>query len=369
MVKENPINRAGTFLFQINVTRDCNLRCTHCYIHSDVKKASGKMSQENFLTTIKNIAEFMNSNDKAVAEIHVIGGEPTMMGADFFDEVIPKSRELLKSKDWSIKLMLVSNLLSKELSQILPHFDLVSTSYEPSTRFTKEKQFIRWKAGVEEAHSLGIKVTATSSMTKAVINMGIENLVDLYSSVGINSFHLGFFIPEGDGLVNQINIRPTFGETSSFLISAAKYLLKKRREGIELHINPIESVLSAIEKNEYIEDIVCPVVSGSIDINWDGNSASCLEAGGALDVSWSGNVFDNTIKEVVSSEKFLKEKISIIKIRNECVGCEYWDICRGACATLAHAASKNEGDCPGFKKFFDFMKKEFNNGLRTSHLQ
>ena len=76
------------FLYQINVTRDCNLRCTHCYIDSEVKNSSKTMTAEQVLHIAKGIVEHMKSINYVKAEIHFVGGEPTMLGLEFFQKNI-----------------------------------------------------------------------------------------------------------------------------------------------------------------------------------------------------------------------------------------------------------------------------------------
>ena len=46
-----------TYLYQINVTRACNLRCTHCYIASEVKDVSKSMNVEQLVTLVRQIAD------------------------------------------------------------------------------------------------------------------------------------------------------------------------------------------------------------------------------------------------------------------------------------------------------------------------
>ena len=71
----------STFLFQINVTRRCQLRCSHCYILSDKKDKSPDMSETEFLHIVAGIVEHMQADHNFAqrynhVDIHVIGGEP-----------------------------------------------------------------------------------------------------------------------------------------------------------------------------------------------------------------------------------------------------------------------------------------------------
>ena len=82
------------FLCQINVTRDCNLRCEHCYISTEKKVESKYMSEGDFKTVISQLCDFLESKPEySSADVHVIGGEPTLLGEKFYDKLIPYANE------------------------------------------------------------------------------------------------------------------------------------------------------------------------------------------------------------------------------------------------------------------------------------
>lgn len=392
-----------TYLYQINITRDCNLRCTHCYIHSDTKKNSKTMTSDNFKKLMFDIKEHMEENTHEIAEIHVIGGEPTMLGLKYFQENIPYAREILNSNDFKYKLCLVSNLLNDDILEIAKLFDHVATSYEPETRFVSAKGKPKpslerqWVRNVHTLKENGIDVSATVAMTKPVIDYGAENILNkMYYEHKIKQIHFGFFIPEGDGLDNtfesgydldnyifkagegkenkkdsmglkkkKVSLFPDFIETSNFLIRAAEWYFKERKRDNDIHINPVESMLSGLEENKLLDDIVCPIITGSMDINWDGNVHTCLEAGGSKDPNFLSNAFEVPIKDIVHVKKFKKEVFRATKPHMYCSSCEYYKICRGGCSVLARWWDVNDEDCPGFKKFIRFLEEKKNSGVSS----
>ncbi|MTH96202.1 radical SAM protein [Roseibium sp. RKSG952] len=357
-----------TYLYQINVTRDCNLRCTHCYIHSLTKKMSGKMEEDSVIKIATGIAKHMGEIGYDHAEIHLIGGEPTMLGPVFFENVIPKVREILKSENYSYELCLVSNLMHPEIVRIASLFDRVNTSWEPVSRFPKPKLEQMWRDSMQKLREAGIKFGVTTSVTKPVVNMGAEKILEyLHGQEGIKNIHFGFFIPSGDGLENKGVIFPEFHETSAFLIDAAEWYLR-HREDPELFVNPAESMLAAIHTNTPLDDIVCPIIAGSMDIDWNGNAATCLEAGGATDAKWSGNVIQTSVSEVANTQSFRRDVIKAARPNRACIGCDAYDFCRSGCGVLArHWEPGKDQDCPGFKGFIDHMRSRHAEGLRPKY--
>ncbi|HCK18285.1 MAG TPA: radical SAM protein, partial [Thalassospira sp.] len=244
-----------------------------------MKKASGKMSTDNFRKIFTGIAEHMAQIGYDHAEIHVIGGEPTILGLPFFEENIPVGRAALEEaaarmdKPFSFEIIMVSNLLSRDILPIANHFDRVNTSYEPETRFPKPKLEQMWRDNLALLRDNGIDVGVTTAMTKHVINYGARTLLDYHYNQGIKQIHFGFFIPSGDGLVNRDEMFPEFVETSNFLIEAANWYFERRDDDPDLFVNPVESMLSGINSGEPLDDIVCPIIAGSMDIDWNGQTA------------------------------------------------------------------------------------------------
>jgi radical SAM protein with 4Fe4S-binding SPASM domain len=349
-----------TFLYQINVTRDCNLRCTHCYISNDVKAASQKMTDEQFLGLIDGVVKHLSqASSHNHAEIHVIGGEPSMMGLEFYTRVMPKARELLskiQDNGKSYELMMVTNLTHKKQLEISKLFDRISTSYEPETRFPTNRLFNTWLDACYQHMEAGITLSVTTAITRQVIEHGAAKLLDFYYKHNIKLVHFGFFIPEGEGLNNIKEIMPEFEETSRFLIEAAEWYFANKDP--EVFINPVESMMLSLETGKPVDDIVCPIISGSVDVHWDGNVATCLEQGGGDSPDWSGNAFELPLGDVIEGEHFQKEVSRSVKGHSECEKCRFEKNCRSACSVLwSYWNPKTDSDCPGFKKFIRHVNR------------
>ena len=368
------MQKEKTFLYQINVTRDCNLRCTHCYIHSDVKASSKTMVDEQIISIAHGIVEHMKKINYMRAEIHFIGGEPTMLGLEFFQKNIPLFKKIVKDAGFLAEVMIVTNLIHEDIVEICKLFDHVTTSYEVQSRFVslkglyKPKLEQKWLDNVKKLQNEGIEVGITTAMTKPVIDFGARKLLDYFYENNIKQIHFGFFIPEGDGLVNLNNIMPPFHETSNFLIDSANWYLEKREIDKNLWVNPFESMLSAIDNDEPLDDIVCPIISGSIDINWDGNAATCLEAGGGTNPDWSGNIFETNILSITSSPHFMKKVLEASKPQKICRTCEEYPICKSGCGVLFKFFDPTlDEECPGFKKFIKFVRQKNEEGLKPRY--
>ncbi len=354
-----------TFLYQINTTRDCNLRCTHCYISSDKKAQSQSMTQEQFLTSFRELAKFLNTRfalDRyQVAEVHVIGGEPTTLGRAFYDQAMPLVREILSGVRQQVKLSIVTNLLTDDAVHIAKLFDFVCTSYEVETRFIsvggrdlpKLEQI--WNKHCATLRADGIQLNVTTAVTAQAVAKTAPALLDDLFSRGFRQMHLGFFIPSGDGRVYKDSVFPPFEDTSQFMIDAMTWYLERRDEYPDLYVNPMESMIEAIHEDEPFDDIVCPIIPGSIDVDWNGETVTCIEAGGEVDMTSLGNLFEVGLSEIINSPEYRREQSKAILPKPACVDCEELTVCQSACGVL-HEHWDGTGECPGYKRFITHVR-------------
>lgn len=369
----------SSFLFQINVTRRCQLRCSHCYILSDKKDKSPDMSEEEFLHVVRGIVEHMQADHNFSqrynhVDIHVIGGEPSMLGVPFFMSVLPKAKELLQAIPQAVDFSIVTNLVTQEALEVARLFDKVSTSYERSTRFNKRKQEEIWRRNVltlmaesKIPDMPGPKdFSVTTALVRPVVQAGAASMIEEMVELGFTKMHFGFFIPSGDGDLNAKLIQPKHRETAQFYIEALDWYLAHRDTMTDLWINPCESWLEAVYRGESLDDVVCPIVHGALDIDSDGRTISCIEKGGTNDYTSHGNIFEtreviqgdgsksvefvNTIHDVLISPSYLKEVANARRLPAVCRSCDERKLCQANCGVL-HEQWNQQDECPGFKTF------------------
>lgn len=351
-----------SLLCNINVTRDCNLRCTHCYISSEKKKASGTMSEELFLSSVRSIADYIrNSKRHDAAEIHVIGGEPSMLGLDFYQRVLPQAKDILSNLEGkTASLGIVTNLVTDEAVEIAKLFDVAQTSYEIDTRFPKQILRTRWEhnvlAMVKDSKQAGRRLGITSAITKGMVKMGVPKLMGhIVNELGVKNVHMGFFIPTGDGKRHAKDVFPSFEETTGFLKDLTDWFLEHRETDPELHVNPVESMMRSIVEERPMDDIVCPIITGSIDIDWNGDARTCLCAGGEKEAPMIGSVQSYSVQEIFQGTSYRREHLHAVRPRSVCMGCEEHAVCQSACGVL-HDDWSGEGECPGFKGFIKHVR-------------
>ena len=380
-----------SFLFQINVTRRCQLRCSHCYILSDKKTNSPDMTEAEFLHVVQGIVDHMKldyefSRRYTFVDIHVIGGEPSMLGVEFFKAALPKAKAILSELPQEVAFSIVTNLVTQEALDVSRLFDKVATSYERSTRFNKRKQEEIWRNNVRtlmaESKIPGIPgpkdFSVTTALVKPVVQPGAASMIEELVALGFSKMHFGFFIPSGDGDLNSKLVQPKHSETAQFYCDALDWYIDNRARIPDLWINPCESWLMAVHQDQPMDDVVCHIVHGALDIDSDGRTISCIEKGGTNDYHSHGNLFETvevpkadgtsevqfttTIHDVLTSRSYLREVIKATRLPDACKKCDERMICRASCGVL-HEQWNGQGECPGFKTFIKHARKRVEEGV------
>lgn len=200
---------------QINVSittnRTCTLRCTHCYIAPHLFDDKSQMSEETFRLIFDRVEE-LYERDANLEEIEweAIGGETTMMPFEWWERQLPWALDRIEKINKKLRspgsLNFLTNLIysDKRYTGLLneyanhPAFSLY-TSWEPDTeRFGKRNQL--FKKFYSTLQSLEAKNKILDIiLTKEIIAMGAEKVLDLFVPAGITDFSMKMISPYGSG--------------------------------------------------------------------------------------------------------------------------------------------------------------------------
>jgi uncharacterized protein len=78
----------------VKPTRDCNLGCKYCY--TEIRDTGERISPETILAFFKKIKKYETKDAKGKSSTHIIwhGGEPLLMGLDFYKKVVEMQTRL-----------------------------------------------------------------------------------------------------------------------------------------------------------------------------------------------------------------------------------------------------------------------------------
>ncbi|CAC9641528.1 radical SAM/SPASM domain-containing protein [bacterium endosymbiont of Bathymodiolus sp. 5 South] len=322
-------------LFHINVTRQCQLACSHCYIDQDIRDNDQSMSVDK----MQEIADVIGDTN---ADVHIIGGEPTLVGIDTHKQYLS-----ILSKLPSSKIMIVTALQNARAVKVAKLYQNIATSYDPNARIEVNND--KWLERCKELRGCGNNVHLCVSLSQSVIDYGVSKALDEVYGFGFRSVHLAAMVPT----MNALAETPDPMITSQAMIESAEWALEKRRVGEDgIFVSPFDGLLQGMSNYDGLR---CPAGESCVNVEPNGKIHACVAKG--------GEVKDIVINQMQSTETQLSSNAYILEVaqhnrsRTECFGCEFWITCKGGCRVLANTdIAKNSVECAGFKTFLNYVK-------------
>jgi radical SAM protein with 4Fe4S-binding SPASM domain len=177
-----------------NVTRECNLKCSHCYLNADEKKLSNELSTQEGKQLMDQIQEVSRPL------LVLSGGEP-MLRPDIFELIEYGAKK-------GIKMGLGSNgyLIDDTVANKLKTAGIATVSISIDSHIPAQHDDFRgvngaWERAVNACKSLrknNVLVQVNTTLTHENYNQ-IDDIMSLAESIGVENFHLFFLVPTGRG--------------------------------------------------------------------------------------------------------------------------------------------------------------------------
>ena len=313
-----------------NITLECNLKCSHCYINASNKTPLSMLSTEEAENLIDQIAEISRPL------LILSGGEP-LLRQDIF-EIIRYSKE----KGFKVGLGSNGTLICEETVQKLKKVgvDTVSISLD-SVSPEKHDEFRgvkgSWKKAVNAIKVLrksGILTQVNTTVTRQNYNE-IGEILALAEELGAENFHLFFLVPTGRGVKIE-NVTPeayeemiqqTLKNTSKCKLNvkfscAPQFMRIAQQTGMQIrHVQA--SMRGCIAGLYYCR--IYPT----------GDVTPCPYMPIKL-----GNIRDKSFKEIWFNSQVFKDLRDPEKLKGKCGICEYKYAC-GGCRARAYGLTSN----------------------------
>lgn len=351
-------------LFIIKPTAACNGACIYCSAYKHHPDELKKMTPEEVTTLLLKIEEYIVEEKPRRAAILWHGGEPMVMGMDFYEKVLEVCAGIEERTGVKLQHMMQSNitLVTPEFAKLLKRLlskGRIGSSYDPikNIRMLKGEGSYEeeWKRGKEilEAEGVGVGVVYVvhrESLGRAEeIYQGLLDL-GLNGGVRFNPLYSAGLARDN----RDLHITPR--EWGQFLLDLWEVWNK---EGRSLRVDPLKSWHNMAQGGSV--RITC-AFSGRCTYNFTGIKAdgTVYSCGRSMDEGLMpfGNLFEKPLVEILRGEKrrvYLNRKEWLLQ--GECAGCRWWSFCHGGCPNDAYLES---GDmlrktywCEGRKLFLD----------------
>jgi uncharacterized protein len=341
---------------------DCNIDCRYCFYKNrapEFGRGKQRMSQDVLEKLVKDYMQL----DFPLAGFAWQGGEPTLMGVDFFKRAVELQKKHGKPGQ------LVSNTL--QTNGVLLNDDWCS--------FFHENKFLLGISidGPEEFHNLyRLDRSGSGTFTKVMkaIKKCTEHQVEFNALILLNNRNVGqpqrlfdFFL-ENDITYLQfipcVEIDPATGKIADFAITPQQYGdflcglfdLWYNYGPQKVNIREFDSIVTYYVMGKHTMCTYSRQCAGFVVIEHTGD-AFCCEF--FVEPKWHlGNILETPLQELATGDKkraFAQDKE---KLADRCLVCRYVDICRGGCmkdrVRLAGEPGRESYFCRGYKQLFDY---------------
>lgn len=318
---------------------DCNLGCKYCfYLEKSAlfpSQRKHRMSEQTLEILIKQVAT--QSGDSVA--IAWQGGEPTLMGLEFYQKAVALEQQYGKGKIWGNALQTNGTLLNKDWAVFLAEYQfLVGLSLDGPRHIhdyyrLTDKGKPSWERVVHSydlLSSCGVAMNAMCCVTDYSANYA-EELYEYYKSLGLEWMQ---FIP----VVETDKNDPT--KAASFSLSAKKYATFLKRI-FELwvndfsqgepttHIRNFESLFYTYVGLPSPECTLLPECGAYPTVEHNGNVYSCDFF---VEHKWKlGNIHKNKLVEMLNSNRQTEFGKMKGVLPAKCHHCKWYKHCFGGC--------------------------------------
>lgn len=324
----------------LRYTKSCNLSCSYCYAHTDLKPPTS-MSNETVLYILRKLSK---SYPEKVLNLSFHGGEPLLN----YNKLVPLVKEIRKIFE-NIKFYIQTNgtLVTKEIAGFLKAenfnvgisidgFDTVSNSHRCQLNGSSSlKQSL---IGLDYLLAAGISPGMFTVVTAANQYKLLDHF-DFYVGKGIKKFNFSPILHSGKAADKKYDVNINHLIETNLKLMEKINLINNECNNIEDYISEvnISNLLNNLSSlNIYNLCTLAPCGAGHTMLGFDidGSFYSCDYFIGNLEFK-IGNIYEvddikNSIFRNPSVQNLLKRNIDSIK---ECRMCTWKNVCTYHCAS------------------------------------
>jgi len=310
-----------------NVTRECNMKCSHCYINATDKKL------DNELTTKEGKALMDQIYQVSRPLLVLSGGEP-LLRPDIFELI-----EYGSAKGLKMGLGSNGSLIDDAVARKLKAAGIATVSISLDSNIPAQHDEFRgvtgaWERAVNACKALrknNVLVQVNTTLTHENYNQ-IDDIMSLAEGIGVENFHLFFLVPTGRG-TKLTDISPQKYEdmiTNTFA-KVTKHKLNVRPSCAPQFMRIAKGM--GLDMRQWIRGCIAGLYYCRIYPNGDVTPCPYLPIK-------LGNVREKSFKEIWLNSQIFKALRDPNSLKGKCGTCEYRTLC-GGCRARAYGLSSD----------------------------
>lgn len=320
-------------------TEACNARCAYCDVVHKESHSVKTMTKDILELFFIRINEYLLENSRETLEIIWHGGEPLLLGPEYFETALEFQNKHCLGVSSRIHHSIQSNLtlLTLDLIKILKKIGVrsIGSSYDPFSNLRglgSNVDSAEYNRRFMEGVALLEKEDMGCGIIYVVTKQSLDKPLDIF-------YHLSNFCIDGavnlnpviiyDDKLKHLEITPE--EYTDFLGTIFPVWWENRSR--YPHIGPFSSLVRNLLEGE--RKLSCndsgDCANSHINLAPDGMLSQCGRSS-----DWNlldyGSIRDTTFSQVFANpqRKILLDR-NLVLSQGECNGCRFWDICHGGC--------------------------------------
>lgn len=302
-------------------TDSCNMECVYCF-HSAHHENSGRMTLE----TLERLYD-ITSADYSDVSILWHGGEPMLMGLDFFRQAVA----MQAGYPWKVKNILQSNLTqtTEEFAEFLcSHKFGVGTSFDGC----KNEETRGHSQEILEGREKILRHGKKAGMIMVVSSLNCDNLIESYEYFKAMqaNYTLNLYVPTGTPKDAQLKLEPQ--RAIEKITDFFDYWLEDT--DCNIRVNYFERMVRFIATGEKHVCAHHSCLGKWLGIRWNGDIVPCNRY--FPEEYCFGNIRDyRRLSDAFESSGFQKLLSGAVSRRYQCKSCEAFLFCSGGCNHVA----------------------------------
>jgi radical SAM protein with 4Fe4S-binding SPASM domain len=310
-----------------NITRKCNLKCSHCYINA----TSNKLKNELTTSEAKNLIDQISEVSRPL--LILSGGEP-LLRDDVFELIrygVSKGLKMgLGSNGSLIDTETAHQLKNAGISTVSISLDSIDPELHDQFRGVAGS----WKKAVNAIKVLrenNVLIQVNTTVTQQNYTE-IDKIMSLAEDMGVENFHLFFLVPTGRG-VKMSDITPAIYESmiKTTFAKAANHNLNVRPSCAPQFMRIASA--EGLDMRQWIRGCIAGLYY--CRVYPDGEITPCPYLPIKL-----GNIKEKTFKDIWFNSEFFKSLRNFDSLKGKCGYCEYKSLC-GGCRARAYGLSSD----------------------------
>lgn len=336
----------------------CNMRCIYCF-HSAHHENTGRMSPD----TLKRLYD-ITSADYSSVSILWHGGEPLLMGQDFFRQAIG----MQEGYPWKVKNTVQSNLtqMTEEFADFLCRRGIsVGTSFDGC----KNEETRGHSREILEGRAKITRRGKRAGIIMVVSAKNCDNLIESYEYFKSMQadFTFNLYIPTGTPMDAQLRLEPeqAVGRITEFF----DYWLEDT--ACNIRVNYFERFIRFFTAGEKHVCAYNSCLGKWLGIRWNGDIVPCNRY--FPEEYGFGNIWDyGRLSDAFESDGFRRLLTEAIRRRYKCMDCEAFPLCSGGCNHAAlneNGIENNGGDsCVVLRGVYRHIAERVKEALADGHM-